>query len=456
MNIAESATQPGFQCRKTSPGREIQKNFPIRKTQEAPNFHGVELKVGFLNCSAVNTEISIINRNILRELGAYYNFTYSAIPFCNGGFSKVVAEVEAGRMDMACDVVTHPERAKQLRFLQPILHSYYVLLIKFPEKKTQTKLTIFVPFTTLTWVLIVACSLVITVLLPVLKYLSLSPDSPRYIWHGLSSAAVYVFGTLSNQGGTWVSGRIADRTLQFSWWMFVIVILSTYTGSLVSFLSVDTEVAYPFTSLHEAANYPITPIIVPGFIAEALLKESPPESDLGKMWKKALADPDAVVHSADEAIDRLLTGKYTLFVESDWYGTLHAQRDYRRSGECRLAMVPITVLPTSTTCVLAYGDPYYERLNDGITILHQSGILQKWTDDMLKVPGCLLEQTSVSANVILLPYLQNLFTFLLLGVLVGGCCLCIELLISFMKYLEDKKQSRTMDCERVRVTDDEQ
>lgn len=233
--------------------------------------NGAHLNVGLWLCSNQTVYDYIIMRpyiHFLDELGQYYNFTYSKRYLCAGGFAGALRRIKAGKIDLICDVVINSERGKQVRFLNGIVETSWAFVIKMPETYIE-QVTIFAPFDYVTWLLILASAIVVIGVIRTLHTLKTSSDHQSANFC-LDYLTVYVFGTLVYQGGTFASSRISIRLLQGCWWSFVIVLIGIYAGTLVSFLSVKTKVAYPFTTLQEATESEYTPVVVRDFVRYVL------------------------------------------------------------------------------------------------------------------------------------------------------------------------------------------
>ncbi|XP_014677578.1 PREDICTED: proline-rich receptor-like protein kinase PERK8 [Priapulus caudatus] len=235
----------------------------------------------------------------------------------------------------------------------------------------------------------------------------------------VSYFSMYVIGTLANQGGTYNPVHAAARLLHTSWWLFVIVMLGLYTGTLVSFLSVRTTIAYPFTNLREAAEGAVVPVVWRGYAIESLLRDSPPQSDFGRLWAKVSADPRATIEHEEQFAERLMSGDYA-YIVNDWSGSSLVEQDYRQTGRCRLSIIPVDY-NVRISCVVAPESPHKEALNRGIRALSDSGLLAMWQRQaMSRVSACAPRAIAdVVDNKLSLSHLRNIFRFLLEGVIAG-------------------------------------
>lgn len=430
---------------------------PSEKNEVEFNLKGADLKAGFWLCSTSTQYESHVMQayvTVLDELALYHNYSYREHFLCAGGFQAAVKELQDGSIDLICDVVVSEERERTVKFCEGIIRSRFVFITNAPDKQL-IHLTVLSPFHTNTWLLIFVWVTIVSGLLTVVN--SLRPPEGEYRRSRTEMVCflfIYIFGTLLNQGGTYKSSNVAVRMLLGWWWVFAVVVMGLYTGTLVSYLSIKTTTVYPFTTLREAAESPITPMVLRNFVVETVLRNSHPESDFGKLWSKILADPRALVDKPEDAVDLIITGKYTLVFESEWQASLLAEDDYARSGLCRLAIIPVDYL-TTASCATSYSSPYIDAVSEGVARLSEHGILQKWrkTEWLVNRTCNYREEDTVAANSLTMSQLKNVFLLLGGGTCVGFACMCVEAIVKLRKNVVQQKHgrcnartSRTLHC----------
>lgn len=83
----------------------------------------------------------------------------------------------------------------------------------------------------------------------------------------------YVYGALLQQGGIHLPMADSGRLIIGTWWLFVLVIVTTYSGNLVAFLTFP-KIDNPITSLEELLQHKgsVTWGLISGSAVEVHLK----------------------------------------------------------------------------------------------------------------------------------------------------------------------------------------
>lgn len=419
----------------------------LHEVQQRP-LAGARLVVGFWNCSVKNFDVSLLYVNVMDELADFYNFSYSKVGLCDGGFQKAAVDIRAGRMDMICGVHLYVERAKELKFLATIEEDYFTFLIRMPLRSIHSNMTLLGPFSLTSSLLICACAIAVAIVLTLYSWYdetgrrgrgvsSASCDRNHVITH-LDHSFTYVFGSFFSQVGTFRTSSPWLRIMEGCWWLFVIIIVAIYSGMWISVLSVDTMAVFPFENLEEATKSFITPVVWRNFASERILQSENLDSHFGKLWQKVKKDPSAIIDSLDEALRLVLTGKYA-FLTSVSNAKRYIISDYVESGRCRLAMAPVEVVPTSVSCAMLQTSPYLEQLDRGVSFLRQDGLIRKWNKESLVPLRSLCggggSEVAVSAQTIDVGKMYTMFEVPFWGTLAALFILCAEKLIHFASVL---------------------
>jgi len=106
------------------------------------------------------------------------------------------------------------------------------------------------------------------------------------------------------------------------------------------------------------------------------LRQSP-DPLFQKIWAKMQEDPENMVNSNDDGVDKVLAnrGGYAYIMES-------VRLEYEVARNCQLTQVGKMFWPRGYGLVLAPGSPYREELNQGIMRMQESGdmdiLYKKW------------------------------------------------------------------------------
>ncbi|XP_014671009.1 PREDICTED: glutamate receptor ionotropic, delta-1-like [Priapulus caudatus] len=370
-----------------------------------------------------------------KTLAKYMNFTYSTKTFCSRGFDHIATAISDGSIDLGGIMTVTSHRRERVLFPKAVYTDTYVIVIKTPETSTTATFNVFSPFDLSTWLGISGYGLITATLLRYMNTKAHKNESRRTWYKKLGLFYNYIFGTFVNQGGTYSSPSTAIRVFISCWWTFVIVMVGTYSGTLVSHLSVQTTIEYPFTSLEDAANSHLTPTVVRGFSNENLLQYADPDSNYGKMWRKVLADPQSVVSDIQESIDLTLTGKY--------FTPMHAvsapafiEADIQVTTKCRLTIAPFQFHTTDHSWAMSNTSKYFRAINTGIQILIETGHLQKWmSHQSTAFDKCVKAEVNLESASLSLQQLSSIFKLL-----IYGCAIATAVLIGekFSTILREK------------------
>ncbi|CAG2221653.1 GRIN [Mytilus edulis] len=227
--------------------------------------------------------------------------------------------------------------------------------------------------------------------------------------------------------GSWTGGaHMADsssgRTLLSFWWIFCIIMMATYSGNLIAFLTVTKE-KLPFTDLSGlVAQDKYQWGIQGGAIFEQIFKTSEiPEYK--KIWSGVVeynkSDTRVLSYIGDEHIGKVLEGNYAFIVDKTFF-------DMTMIDNCELAMTLAEVLQLQYAMALPNNSPFTKIFTDEIISIHESGLLQIWRLRHWPKPGNCKESILKESNAITLIDVQSAFYLIGIGIFVASCSLCME------------------------------
>nr|XP_057921672.1 glutamate receptor ionotropic, delta-1 isoform X1 [Doryrhamphus excisus] len=168
----------------------------------------------------------------------------------NGSWNGMIGDLINKRADLAVSAITiTPERENVVDFSKRYLDYSVGILLRKPEEKINI-FSLFVPFDLAVWACIAAAIPVVGVLIFLLNRLqALRSSSARNVPPGqpgngagsgsLHSAIWIVYGAFVQQGGDGVAGSVALRIVMGSWWLFTLIVCSSYTANLAAYLTVS-------------------------------------------------------------------------------------------------------------------------------------------------------------------------------------------------------------------------
>lgn len=237
------------------------------------------------------------------------------------------------------------------------------------------------------------------------------------------------------------SGRIIIGT----WWLVVLVLVTTYCGNLVAFLTFP-KIDIPVTTLNELINNKkgITWGIKSGSFFEDFIKVlyivnpnlkiylsvviNPLYSQDTEEAKYRLLYDGAKFHYEDtnDIIESIRSGKY---VYIDWKTNLQyiMKREFLANDRCDFALSNDEFMEEQISIILPKKSPYLELINEEIKRMHQVGFIQRWLSEYLPTRdrcwnlGKVIEIVNHTVNI---DDMQGSFLVLILGI-VGGILLIL-------------------------------
>ncbi|XP_038164653.1 glutamate receptor ionotropic, delta-1-like isoform X3 [Cyprinodon tularosa] len=168
----------------------------------------------------------------------------------NGSWNGMIGDLINKRADLAVSAITiTPERENVVDFSKRYLDYSVGILLRKPEEKINI-FSLFAPFDLAVWACIAAAIPVVGVLIFLLNRLqalrsSSSQNAPpghltNEVGSGTLHSAIWiVYGAFVQQGGDSVVGSVALRIVMGSWWLFTLIVCSSYTANLAAYLTVS-------------------------------------------------------------------------------------------------------------------------------------------------------------------------------------------------------------------------
>ncbi|KAK7070084.1 hypothetical protein SK128_004083 [Halocaridina rubra] len=128
------------------------------------------------------------------------------------------------------------------------------------------------------------------------------------------------------------------RLLNGIWWAFSFILIYTYTGNLIAFLTVP-KVSALINSLEElAAQREVLWTYRAKTAHETLFSTAPSPSTYQKIGQLLKEKPDLIVKTDQEGVEAVLTGKIAFIKEKSWLD-FAMEKDYLETKQCRLYQV---------------------------------------------------------------------------------------------------------------------
>ncbi|XP_057682965.1 glutamate receptor ionotropic, delta-1-like isoform X1 [Corythoichthys intestinalis] len=167
----------------------------------------------------------------------------------NGSWNGMIGDLINKKADLAVSAITiTPERENVVDFSKRYLDYSVGILLRKPEEKINI-FSLFVPFDLAVWACIAAAIPVVGVLIFLLNRLqalrssaaqNAPPGQPNNNGSGSLQTAIWiVYGAFVQQGGDGVVSSVALRIVMGSWWLFTLIVCSSYTANLAAYLTVS-------------------------------------------------------------------------------------------------------------------------------------------------------------------------------------------------------------------------
>uniref|UniRef100_A0A4Y0BNW6 Ionotropic glutamate receptor C-terminal domain-containing protein n=1 Tax=Anopheles funestus TaxID=62324 RepID=A0A4Y0BNW6_ANOFN len=343
--------------------------------------------------------------DILTELSRKLNFTYTMVisqpAEINGsiieGNTSSVYDLKTISSDIpqeifstlvnnkillaAIGATVNEKQKKFVSFTDPISIQTYSFIISRPRELSRVLLFLS-PFGPDTWLCLAAAVALMGPILCVIN--KLSPyyevhNKPTDIGLGkVNNCFWYIYGALLQQGGLYLPYADSGRIIIGTWWLVVLVIVTTYCGNLVAFLTfpkIDIPVNRVMQLLRNDRG--MTWSIRRGTFLEEILMDST-EPKYVQLYKGS----QIITELSDELVERIEAGKH---VHIDWRNNLRylMKRQFLRTDRCDFALSTDEFLDEQIALVMPKESPYLELVNEEIKRMHQFGFIQRWVSQYL-------------------------------------------------------------------------
>ncbi|NXD40671.1 GRID2 protein, partial [Copsychus sechellarum] len=289
------------------------------------------------------------------------------------------------RADIGISALTiTPDRENVVDFTTRYMdYSVGVLLRK--AEKTVDMFACLAPFDLSLWACIAGTVLLVGLLVYLLNWL----NPPRLQMGSMTSTTLYnsmwfVYGSFVQQGGEVPYTTLATRLMMGAWWLFALIVISSYTANLAAFLTI-TRIENSIQSLQDLSRQTDIPY---GTVLDSAVYEhvrvkgmNPFERDsmYAQMWRminRSNGSENNVLESS-AGIQKVKHGNYAFVWDA-------AVLEYVaiNDAECSFYTVGNTVADRGYGIALQHGSPYRDVFSQRILELQQNGdmdvLKHKW------------------------------------------------------------------------------
>ncbi|XP_069121394.1 glutamate receptor ionotropic, delta-1-like [Argopecten irradians] len=375
--------------------------------------------------------------DLLDHMAASLNFTYDVtnpedgqwgVLNSNGTWTGLVGQLERWEVDLvAAPLSAQANREKVMDFTYSYYIDYTTILMKKPDPYEKKWRTLIDPFSEQ----LLLCVLLSLPVMSLLLFL-FERFSPYYVrdeeregmsgLHTYQDAFWYMYGALLTQGGEHLPQSQTGRTLLSSWWLFCIIMMATYSGNLIAFLTV-TKDKPPFSTVAgmiQNDNYRWGTIGGSSWI-DAFNETR--VSTFMKVWEGMLrfnaSDPSTLSPKSSVHFEKVLAGDNYAYIGDK------TQMEIKMAEECSLLMADDEFLPLQYAFGFPNFSPYTKLFSDELLYVHESGLLHIWkTRRWPQRSFCASEMVTVAKTITLMD-VQS--AFYLIGIGVGLAALVFGL-----------------------------
>ncbi|XP_072742853.1 ionotropic receptor 93a isoform X1 [Anoplolepis gracilipes] len=337
---------------------------------------------------------------------------------------EIINMVTENKVFLAACAYTVNNRGKgDINFTLPIFMQTYSFLTAKPNQLSRA-LLFTAPFAKETWACLAASIIIMGPSLYLIhKY---SPSSVKT--SGLNSSwqcVWYIYGALLQQGGMYLPYSDSARLLVGIWWLVVMILVATYSGSLVAFLTfpnMDTAIL-TIDALLANKNSLTWSFPNGSYLAEYL--KNAEEKKYHILLKRAK------IHNAsqeEEIIEKVKAGKHALI---DWRSTLRflMRNNLLITGECSFSLSTDEFMAEPIAMIIARDSPYINIINTELHRMHESGLMNKWITEQIPMKDkCsdIFANQAVEERKVNVADMQGIFFVLFMGVTSSIFLLCCE------------------------------
>ena len=240
----------------------------------------------------------------------------------------MVGQLARKEADVAAPITLSYERSFYITLMDlPVFFQQEVVVYHKPEPISMSFEMLTKPFSFSVWLAFAGIVITTVIVFHIAQNILRHQQDRQF----KSDCAAYVLRTTLNQGATWSPPYSSSRIIYCFYTLGWLILVSTYTAYLVSFLSVKKEVV-PFTTMSElAANNEYNLGTTGGaYIANMLYQTNVSKTSSvhhlrSKLSKDLIVDPSIFTKEPNFHYNRLLTEKYAFFTSLKTYDAFAAK-----------------------------------------------------------------------------------------------------------------------------------
>ncbi|XP_054747886.1 ionotropic receptor 93a isoform X1 [Anastrepha obliqua] len=287
---------------------------------------------------------------------------------------RVIEVMQSSNFFMAALAATIDEPDKKsFNYTIPISVQTYALISRQPDEVSRIYLFT-APFTAEIWGCLVA---IIIITAPVLYFINRFVPKDHLRINGLStlnSCFWYIYGALLQQGGMYLPKADSGRLVIGVWWIVVIVLVTTYSGNLVAFLTfpqfqAGIDYFFQIFTSKDIQQFGLRN----GSYFEKYSTQITTRDDFRNYVQRSIIYNNL----QGEDINAVQQGKR---INIDWRINLQLiiQRQFEKDKDCKFSLGRENFVDEQIGLLVPRGSPYLQLINDRIVRMFQMGFIERW------------------------------------------------------------------------------
>ncbi|VEN63255.1 unnamed protein product [Callosobruchus maculatus] len=374
--------------------------------------------------------------DVIRELSSILGFNYTFViqdDGANGVFNPttgqwngMIREVMEGRADLAItDLTVTSERETAVDFTMPFMNLGISILYKKPEPVPPSLFMFVSPFSAMVWIMLGVSYFIVSICIFIMGRLAPAEwqnpypcvEEPEFLVNQFSirNALWFTMGALMQQGSELAPISISTRAASGVWWLFVLIMVSSYTANLAAFLTVETLMT-SFKDIEELASQNEIKFGAKKGGATANYFRDSNLSIYQKVWSYMVHHPELMVDTNEEGVRRVENENYAFLMESTTI-------EYVTERHCSLAQVGGLLDDKGYAIAMKKESPYRNGLSKAVLQMQERGILTglkiKWWKEKRGGGNCAAKSEGSEATPLDLQNVGGVFLVLTIGTILG-------------------------------------